>query len=150
MNFCSINEKRNDMAEAVPRKGDGLCLLYRGTEPRDGGEKFPFYTTLWVWPFIILFFNIWKGVGYRAVMYLEAISLFQLVFCFITVMTGFFLAGCGSSGTGSSSPGTTGAGADASENTSEEVAGRKVWETGKRLRLRKNRIAENCRFQTKL
>lgn len=25
-----------------------------------GGEKFPFYTTPQVWPFIILFFNIWK------------------------------------------------------------------------------------------
>ncbi len=38
-----------------------------------GGEKFPFYTTPQVWPFIILFFNIWKGVGYGSVMYLAAI-----------------------------------------------------------------------------
>ena len=38
-----------------------------------GGEKFPFYTEPKVWPFILLFFNIWKGVGYGSVMYLAAI-----------------------------------------------------------------------------
>ena len=38
-----------------------------------GGEKFPFYTTPKAWPFILLFFNIWKGVGYGSVMYLAAI-----------------------------------------------------------------------------
>lgn len=38
-----------------------------------GIEKFPFYTTPSAWPFILLFFNIWKGVGYGSVMYLAAI-----------------------------------------------------------------------------
>ena len=38
-----------------------------------GGEKIAFYTTPQVWPFILLFFNIWKGVGYGSVMYLAAI-----------------------------------------------------------------------------
>ncbi|MCI9142090.1 MAG: sugar ABC transporter permease [Lachnospiraceae bacterium] len=38
-----------------------------------GGEKVPFYTSPQSWPFILLFFNIWKGVGYGSVMYLAAI-----------------------------------------------------------------------------
>lgn len=38
-----------------------------------GYEKFPFYTKPQVWPLIILFFGIWKGVGYGSVMYLAAI-----------------------------------------------------------------------------
>ena len=38
-----------------------------------GGEKIAFYTTPQAWPFILLFFNIWKGVGYGSVMYLAAI-----------------------------------------------------------------------------
>ena len=38
-----------------------------------GGEKVPFYTSPKSWPFILLFFNIWKGVGYGSVMYLAAI-----------------------------------------------------------------------------
>lgn len=38
-----------------------------------GGEKVTFYTTPQVWPFIIMFFNLWKGVGYGSVMYLAAI-----------------------------------------------------------------------------
>ncbi|MBQ8638925.1 MAG: sugar ABC transporter permease [Lachnospiraceae bacterium] len=38
-----------------------------------GGEKITFYTKPQYWPFIILFFNIWKGVGYGSVMYLAAI-----------------------------------------------------------------------------
>ena len=38
-----------------------------------GGEKVPFYTSPKSWPFILLFFNIWKGVGYGAGMYLAAI-----------------------------------------------------------------------------
>lgn len=38
-----------------------------------GKEKFPFYTKPAAWPFILLFFNIWKGVGYGSVMYLAAI-----------------------------------------------------------------------------
>lgn len=38
-----------------------------------GGEKISFYTKPEAWPFILLFFNIWKGVGYGSVMYLAAI-----------------------------------------------------------------------------
>lgn len=38
-----------------------------------GGEKISFYTTPQAWPFIIVFFNLWKGVGYGSVMYLAAI-----------------------------------------------------------------------------
>ena len=38
-----------------------------------GGEKISFYTTPQWWPFILIFFNIWKGVGYGSVMYLAAI-----------------------------------------------------------------------------
>lgn len=38
-----------------------------------GGEKISFYTTPQVWPFILLFFSVWKGIGYGSVMYLAAI-----------------------------------------------------------------------------
>lgn len=38
-----------------------------------GGEKIQFYTTPKAWPFILVFFNVWKGVGYGSVMYLAAI-----------------------------------------------------------------------------
>lgn len=38
-----------------------------------GGEKVAFYTKPEAWPFILLFFNVWKGVGYGSVMYLAAI-----------------------------------------------------------------------------
>lgn len=38
-----------------------------------GGDKVPFYTKPELWPFILLFFNVWKGVGYGSVMYLAAI-----------------------------------------------------------------------------
>ncbi|MCM1424338.1 MAG: ABC transporter permease subunit, partial [bacterium] len=38
-----------------------------------GGEAIPFYTKPQAWPFILLFFNVWKGVGYGSVMYLAAI-----------------------------------------------------------------------------
>lgn len=38
-----------------------------------GFEKFPFYITPEAWPFIIVFFEVWKGVGYGSVMYLAAI-----------------------------------------------------------------------------
>lgn len=38
-----------------------------------GGEKIAFYTTPAAWPFIILFFGVWKGIGYGSVMYLAAI-----------------------------------------------------------------------------
>lgn len=38
-----------------------------------GGKPISFYTTPQVWPFILLFFNVWKGIGYGSVMYLAAI-----------------------------------------------------------------------------
>ena len=38
-----------------------------------GGEKVAFYTKPEAWPFILLFFSVWKGVGYGSVMYLAAI-----------------------------------------------------------------------------
>jgi len=38
-----------------------------------GGQKISFYTTPQVWPFILVFFNVWKGIGYGSVMYLAAI-----------------------------------------------------------------------------
>ena len=38
-----------------------------------GDEKISFYTTPEYWPFILIFFNVWKGVGYGSVMYLAAI-----------------------------------------------------------------------------
>lgn len=38
-----------------------------------GGEKISFYTKPAYWPFIIVFFNLWKNIGYGSVMYLAAI-----------------------------------------------------------------------------
>lgn len=38
-----------------------------------GGEPVSFYTKPEAWPFILVFFNLWKGVGYGSVMYLAAI-----------------------------------------------------------------------------
>lgn len=38
-----------------------------------GGEKISFYTNPKYWPAIIIFFDIWKGIGYGSVMYLAAI-----------------------------------------------------------------------------
>ena len=38
-----------------------------------GYQKYPFYSKPEAWPAILLFFNVWKGVGYGSVMYLAAI-----------------------------------------------------------------------------
>ena len=38
-----------------------------------GGTRISFYTTPTVWPWILTFFNVWKGIGYGSVMYLAAI-----------------------------------------------------------------------------
>ena len=38
-----------------------------------GGEGVNVYMIEWVWPFIITFFNLWKGTGYGMVVYLAAI-----------------------------------------------------------------------------
>lgn len=38
-----------------------------------GGTPIKFYMTPKAWPFILVFFNVWKGIGYGSVMYLAAI-----------------------------------------------------------------------------
>lgn len=38
-----------------------------------GGKKISFYTKPDTWPFILVFFNLWKNIGYGSVMYLAAI-----------------------------------------------------------------------------
>lgn len=38
-----------------------------------GGEKFNFYGSTFVWPFIMIFVSAWKNVGYGTVLYLAAI-----------------------------------------------------------------------------
>jgi len=38
-----------------------------------GGTRISFYTTPKVWPFILIFFNTWKNIGYGSVMYLAAL-----------------------------------------------------------------------------
>lgn len=38
-----------------------------------GIEKYPFYIKPGAWPFILIFFYIWKNIGYGSVMYLAAI-----------------------------------------------------------------------------
>lgn len=38
-----------------------------------GGQKISFYTLPKAWPFILILFNVWKGVGYGSVLYLAAI-----------------------------------------------------------------------------
>ncbi len=38
-----------------------------------GGDKLQFYTRPEYWPFILVAFNVWKGIGYGSVMYLAAI-----------------------------------------------------------------------------
>lgn len=38
-----------------------------------GSEPVQIYTTPEVWPFILVFFNLWKGLGYGTVVYLAAI-----------------------------------------------------------------------------
>ena len=39
-----------------------------------GLEPFNAYQTVWVWPFIIIFFNIWKGLGYGTLIYTASIA----------------------------------------------------------------------------
>lgn len=39
-----------------------------------GMEKVDFYNTSSFWPFILIFFNTWKNIGYGSVMYLAAIT----------------------------------------------------------------------------
>lgn len=38
-----------------------------------GGQKISFYNKPAAWPYIIIFFNMWKNIGYGSVMYLAAI-----------------------------------------------------------------------------
>lgn len=39
-----------------------------------GGERISFYTESSLWPFILVFCNVWKGLGYGAVVYLATIT----------------------------------------------------------------------------
>ncbi|MBR1742716.1 MAG: sugar ABC transporter permease [Lachnospiraceae bacterium] len=39
-----------------------------------GLEKVDFYNNSFFWPFILVFFNVWKNIGYGSVMYLAAIT----------------------------------------------------------------------------
>ncbi|BDZ32336.1 ABC transporter permease [Lactiplantibacillus brownii] len=34
-----------------------------------GGTPIDFYNTPWVWPFIIIFLGVWKGIGYNSILY---------------------------------------------------------------------------------
>lgn len=47
--------------------------LFNGIITGLGLEQIDFYTKKWLWPLIILFFNIWKGLGYGVVVYLATI-----------------------------------------------------------------------------
>jgi putative aldouronate transport system permease protein len=38
------------------------------------GIDFNFYATPWIWPFILVFMSIWKGIGYGSVIYLAVIT----------------------------------------------------------------------------
>lgn len=40
---------------------------------RFGGEKVNLYNIPYIWPFIIIFFNAWKNVGYGSILYLASI-----------------------------------------------------------------------------
>ena len=42
-----------------------------------GGQEINVYMMKWVWPFIIVFFYLWKGTGYGMVVYLAAITGFD-------------------------------------------------------------------------
>ncbi|MGL4382159.1 MAG: ABC transporter permease [Bacilli bacterium] len=39
-----------------------------------GGQPISFYTSPKYWPFILVFMNVWKGVGYGSVIYLSALA----------------------------------------------------------------------------
>ena len=39
-----------------------------------GGERLDFYSNAKWWPFILVFFDVWKGLGYGAVVYLATIT----------------------------------------------------------------------------
>lgn len=34
-----------------------------------GGQPIDFYNAPWVWPFIIIFLGVWKGIGYNSILY---------------------------------------------------------------------------------
>jgi len=38
------------------------------------GIDFNFYMTPWIWPFIIIFSGVWKGVGYSSIIYLSILT----------------------------------------------------------------------------
>lgn len=34
-----------------------------------GGQPIDFYNTPWVWPFVLVFLGVWKGIGYNSILY---------------------------------------------------------------------------------
>nr|WP_255654815.1 ABC transporter permease subunit [Cohnella sp. REN36] len=39
----------------------------------DLGVNFDFYTETWIWPFLLIFINIWKGLGYTSIIFYAGI-----------------------------------------------------------------------------
>nr|WP_280521156.1 ABC transporter permease subunit [Paenibacillus mangrovi] len=38
-----------------------------------GLKSFDFYTETWIWPFLLIFINIWKGLGYTSIIFYAGI-----------------------------------------------------------------------------
>lgn len=53
---------------------DGQYGMITAMQRAAGGEMTNWYTTLGPWPYIIVFANLWKNVGYTTVLYLSAIT----------------------------------------------------------------------------
>ena len=53
---------------------DGQYGMITAMQRSAGGDVANWYTTLGPWPYIIVFANLWKNVGYTTVLYLSAIT----------------------------------------------------------------------------
>lgn len=53
---------------------DGQYGMITAMQRAAGGEMTNWYTTMGPWPYIIVFANLWKNVGYTTVLYLSAIT----------------------------------------------------------------------------
>ena len=53
---------------------DGQYGMITAMQRAAGGDMTNWYTTLGPWPYIIVFANLWKNVGYTTVLYLSAIT----------------------------------------------------------------------------
>lgn len=53
---------------------DGQYGMITAMQRTAGGDMTNWYTTLGPWPYIIVFANLWKNVGYTTVLYLSAIT----------------------------------------------------------------------------